>query len=45
MVTGRVEDLRGGLAVAAESVDSGQAVKVLDALVATSQAARRQETD
>jgi anthranilate phosphoribosyltransferase len=44
MVAGRVDDLAGGLEVAAESVDSGQAIKVLDALVTTSQAARRQET-
>jgi len=45
MVAGRVDDLASGLEVAAESVDSGQAAKVLDAMVATSQAARRQETD
>jgi anthranilate phosphoribosyltransferase len=44
MVAGRVADLASGLEVAAESVDSGQAAKVLDALVATSRAARRQET-
>ena len=37
VVAGRVEDLRGGLALAAESIDSGRAVGVLDALVATSQ--------
>ena len=45
MVAGRVNDVASGLEVAAESVDSGQAAKVLDAMVATSQAARRQETD
>jgi anthranilate phosphoribosyltransferase len=44
MVAGRVDDLASGLEMAAESVDSGQAAKVLDAMVATSQAARRQET-
>jgi anthranilate phosphoribosyltransferase len=44
VVADRVDDLASGLAVAAESVDSGQAAKVLDAMVATSQAARRQET-
>ena len=37
MVAGRVDDLEGGLALAAESIDSGRAVGVLDALVATSQ--------
>ena len=45
VVAGRVEDVASGLEVAAESVDSGRAAKVLDAMVATSQAARRQETD
>ena len=44
MVAGRVNDVASGLEVAAESVDSGRAAKVLDAMVATSQAARRQET-
>ena len=44
VVAGRVEDVASGLEVAAESVDSGRAAKVLDAMVATSQAARRQET-
>ena len=37
MVAGRVDDLESGLALAAESIDSGRAVGVLDALVATSQ--------
>jgi anthranilate phosphoribosyltransferase len=45
MVAGRVEDLPSGLALAEESIDSGRAVGVLDALVATSQAALRQQTD
>jgi anthranilate phosphoribosyltransferase len=39
----RVGDLESGLALAAESVDSGRAVAVLDALVATSQDALRQQ--
>ena len=37
MVAGRATDLQGGLALAAESIDSGRAVGVLHALVATSQ--------
>ncbi len=45
VVAGRVADLAGGVELAAESVDSGRAVGVLDALVATSQAALRQQTD
>jgi anthranilate phosphoribosyltransferase len=36
MVAGRVDDLPGGLALATESIDSGKAVDVLDALIATS---------
>jgi anthranilate phosphoribosyltransferase len=44
MVAGRADDLPSGLAIACESVDSGRAAAVLDALVATSQAARRRET-
>jgi anthranilate phosphoribosyltransferase len=44
VVAGRVGDLEGGLAVATESVDSGRAVAVLDALVATSQDAWLQQT-
>ncbi len=43
VVGGRVEDLASGLAVAAESVDSGRALDVLDALVATSQDELRRE--
>ncbi len=45
MVAGRVRDLGSGLLLAAESVDSGQAVGVLDALIATSQDALRRQTD
>ena len=45
MVAGSVDDLADGMELAAESLDSGRALGVLDALVATSQAARRQETD
>jgi anthranilate phosphoribosyltransferase len=35
-VAGRVDDLQSGLALAADSIDSGRAVAVLDALIATS---------
>jgi anthranilate phosphoribosyltransferase len=45
MVAGSVDDLASGMALAAESLDSGRALGVLDALVATSQAALRQQTD
>jgi len=45
MVAGRVADLAEGVEVATESIDSGRAVGVLDALVATSQAALRRQTD
>ncbi len=45
VVAGRVDDLESGVEVAAESVDSGRAVGVLDALVATSQEALRRQTD
>ena len=45
MVAGRVHDLASGVELAAESVDSGRALGVLDALVATSQDALRQQTD
>jgi anthranilate phosphoribosyltransferase len=45
MVAGRVDDLTAGMELAAESLDSGRALGVLDALVATSQAALRQQTD
>jgi anthranilate phosphoribosyltransferase len=40
MVIGRVRDLADGVAVAAESVDSGRAEAALEALVATSKAAQ-----
>jgi anthranilate phosphoribosyltransferase len=43
MVAGRVSDLASGLTLARESIDSGRAVAVLDALVATSQAALRDQ--
>jgi len=45
MVADRVADLEGGLELAAQSVDSGRAVGVLDALVVTSQEALRRQTD
>jgi anthranilate phosphoribosyltransferase len=45
VVAGRVDDLVAGMALATESLDSGRALGVLDALVATSQAARHRETD
>jgi anthranilate phosphoribosyltransferase len=41
-VAGRADDLEGGLVLAAESIESGRALGVLDALVATSQAAAAQ---
>jgi anthranilate phosphoribosyltransferase len=44
MVAGRVDDLADGMELAAESLDSGRALGVLDALVATSQAALRRPT-
>ena len=43
MVAGRVPDLVAGLTLAAESIDTGRALGVLDALAATSQAARRDQ--
>jgi len=43
IAAGRAGDLEGGLALAAESVDSGRAVGVLDALIATSQDARQRQ--
>jgi anthranilate phosphoribosyltransferase len=43
MVAGRVTDLSSGLTLARESIDSGRALAVLDALVATSQAAQRDQ--
>ncbi|MGP0029634.1 MAG: anthranilate phosphoribosyltransferase [Acidimicrobiales bacterium] len=45
MVAGRVGDLAGGLELALDSLDSGRAEAVLDALVATSQAARAESGD
>ena len=45
MVAGRVDDLESGVVQAAEALDSGRAVSVLDALVATSQEALRRQTD
>jgi anthranilate phosphoribosyltransferase len=45
MVAGRVEDLTAGMELAAKSLDSGRALGVLDALVVTSQAALRRQTD
>ncbi len=45
VVAGRVDDVEAGVALATESVESGRALGVLDALVATSQAALRQQTD
>jgi anthranilate phosphoribosyltransferase len=45
IVAGRTDDLGSGLVLAAESVDSGQAVGVLDALIATSQDARQRQPD
>jgi anthranilate phosphoribosyltransferase len=44
MVAGQVDDLADGMVLAAESLDSGRALGVLDTLVATSQAALRQQT-
>jgi anthranilate phosphoribosyltransferase len=43
VVAGRVDDLTRGLGLAAESLDSGRAAGVLDALVATSQEERRRQ--
>ncbi|HTU39891.1 MAG TPA: anthranilate phosphoribosyltransferase [Acidimicrobiales bacterium] len=45
LVAGRADDLAGGLELAAASLDSGRALGVLDALVATSQDALRREQD
>jgi anthranilate phosphoribosyltransferase len=45
VVAGRVDDLGSGMDLARESVDSGRAVGVLDALVATSQEELRRQTD
>jgi anthranilate phosphoribosyltransferase len=47
MVAGRADDLERGVVLATESIDSGRALGVLEALVATSQAAaaQRRPTD
>ena len=45
IVAGRTDNLESGLVLAAESVDSGQAVGVLDALITTSQDARQRQPD
>ncbi|HWE65165.1 MAG TPA: anthranilate phosphoribosyltransferase [Acidimicrobiales bacterium] len=45
MVAGRAHDLAGGVALATEAVEGGRAEAVLDALVATSQAALLLGTD
>jgi anthranilate phosphoribosyltransferase len=45
LVAGRVDDLTAGLELAAESVDSGRALRVLDALVATSREESRRRMD
>ena len=45
MVAGRVNDLAGGVALAVESLDTGRANEVLDALVATSQTARAESAE
>lgn len=45
MVAGSVDDLATGMERAAESLDGGQALAVLEALVATSRAALRQQKD
>jgi anthranilate phosphoribosyltransferase len=45
VVAGRADDLTEGIGLATESIDSGRAEGVLDALVATSQAALRQQQD
>ena len=42
MVAGRARDLEGGLVLAVESIESGKALAVLDALVTTSRAAAAQ---
>jgi anthranilate phosphoribosyltransferase len=44
MVAGRVHDLEAGLVLAADSIDRGAAAIVLEKMIATSQAALRQET-
>jgi anthranilate phosphoribosyltransferase len=44
VVADRVDDMEAGVALATEAVESGRALGVLDALVATSQAALLQQT-
>lgn len=43
MVAGRVDSLKAGIPMAEEAIDSGAALRVLDALATTSQAALRQQ--
>ena len=45
MVAGRARDLAGGVGLAVESLDTGRAGEVLDALVATSQTARSESAE
>jgi anthranilate phosphoribosyltransferase len=45
LVAGRVGDLEAGVSLATESIESGRALAVLDALVATSQDALRRQSD
>ncbi len=45
MVAGRVDDLEAGLVSAADAIDSGRAVGVLEALITTSQDELRRQTD
>ena len=45
VVAGRVDDLERGLGLADESIESGRAAEVLDALVATSQQELRRQQD
>jgi anthranilate phosphoribosyltransferase len=44
-IAGRADGLEGGIVLANESIDSGRAYAVLEAMVATSQDALRQQTD
>ena len=44
MVAGRVEDLESGLGLATESIESGRALAVLDALIATSRDELRRQS-
>jgi anthranilate phosphoribosyltransferase len=43
LVAGRVDDLQRGLVLAIESIDSGRALHVLDALIATSRDEQRRQ--